>query len=68
MTPEPHYSWNQPICEVCWTERNPGRIPVLNGNPDAEECSYCGRPTVAGIYVRDDPKTVAYPKLKEDWS
>jgi hypothetical protein len=31
-----------------------------------EHCSYCGQPTIMGIYTRADPATVAYPREKND--
>ena len=50
--------WTHPICEECWTQRNPHRVPVVMGNSEAERCCYCGGPTADGIYVRDDPALV----------
>lgn len=55
-------SWTQAICWTCWTERHPDReaIRVVNGDP--ETCSYCGNETTSGIYVRDDPAGVPFPR------
>lgn len=33
---------------------------------DEETCVYCGKPTTAGIYVREDPATAAHPTLEKD--
>jgi len=55
-------NWNQPICGNCWNARNPGRVPVQGWFDGIEErCAYCGHPTTAAIFVRDDPATVPYP-------
>jgi hypothetical protein len=55
-------SWTQAMCVGCWEERHPDR-PAGRGEqgPD-ERCSYCGESTRSGIYVREDPATVAYPR------
>jgi hypothetical protein len=66
--------WNQPCCERCWIEREgiwdeQGdddvliglRLPVRLVDIELEQCSYCGKPTFIGVYVRADPKTVPYP-------
>lgn len=69
-------NWNQPICEMCWIERNSEweehpdgfdvlvsiRQPVTVKNSGIETCCYCGDPTVVGIYIRKDPDEVNYPK------
>lgn len=49
--------WNHSICQSCWDDRNPLRravqfVPEI-GEP--KTCCFCGRPTKAGIYVRQDP-------------
>jgi hypothetical protein len=33
---------------------------------ELEICSYCGAPTIVGIYTRADPATVAYPREEND--
>lgn len=68
-------SWTQPTCERCWIQQHAGYNdedylvsidrPVLVKEPDLEQCSFCGSPTIVGIYTRADPSTVAYPKEKE---
>jgi uncharacterized Zn finger protein len=61
------YSWTQAICADCWDERHPDRLAVrVLGSPTLETCAYCGHVTKDGIYVRDDPREVAFPRLKED--
>jgi hypothetical protein len=61
----PRYSWTQAICEMCWTMKEPGRVPIKLRIPDAEKCAYCGEDTDAGIYVRDDPMNVQFPREKD---
>ena len=69
-------SWTQPTCEACWITRNSifpedanGQLvgierPVMVKEADLEQCSYCGQPTIVGIYTRADPATVTYPREK----
>lgn len=67
------WSWNQPQCERCWAVLHTdemGRIrePVraLTGTGPAEQCAWCGMPTWAGIWVREDPSKVLFPARKAD--
>ena len=55
-------NWSQPICDSCWTERKPGRVPVRLRAANCETCAYCGHPTRSGIYVRANPTHLPYPK------
>lgn len=57
-------NWNQAICERCWAERNPGRVPVRMPTRSAtvETCSYCAGKTDSGIFVPDHPDRVPYPQ------
>lgn len=60
-------SWTQPLCRACWDLAYPGRRPTRVIDSDLETCCVCGQPTSAGIYVRVDPATVAFPRSgKED--
>lgn len=68
-------SWTQPTCESCWIDQHSawdgdGLIsidrPVMVKEAGIEQCSYCGNPTIMGIYTRADPATVAYPREKND--
>jgi len=69
-------SWTQPTCERCWIIQNAewednDRLvgvnrPVMVMEAELEICSYCGFPTIVGIYTRADPATVRYPKEKDD--
>lgn len=61
-------SWRQAICERCWLRRRPGRAPVRMAWRCAERevCSYCGGDTIAGIYVRDDPAHVPFPRPERE--
>ncbi len=56
-------TWNQPICDSCWTDHQPGRVPVRLRAANAETCAYCARPTRSGIYVRANPNQTPHPKL-----
>lgn len=66
-------SWNQPICERCWIMKNSTadgdnlsvRAPHTHVT-GLETCAFCGEPTIVGIYVRHDPKRVAYPAVDDD--
>lgn len=61
-------NWNQPICDKCWDERNPDRLPVRIKPEYAEEktCAYCGEPTKSGIFVRAHPLSVPHPAPDDD--
>ena len=47
--------WTHAICEDCWLEREPNKQPCQLTNAADESCCYCGKTTVAGIYVRGNP-------------
>lgn len=47
--------WNHSVCEACWFDANPDRIPVRVPDSDRRLCCLCGKPTISGIYVRHDP-------------
>jgi hypothetical protein len=56
--------WTHSICEQCWVGKNPGREPhrvvrESRFNADKELCCYCGREHQSGIFVREDPSSVA---------
>jgi hypothetical protein len=57
-------TWNQAICEDCWDKRHPERRPVTVkfDMRDREQCCDCGLPTLSGIYLREDPMLVRYPR------
>ncbi len=55
-------SWSQPICDVCWRQREGDRIPVRIVTRPPERCAFCGDPTTSGIYVRIDPALVLHPR------
>jgi len=61
-------SWRQAICERCWLRRRPCQRPVLvPSNPVVlEVCSYCGGDTIVGIYVRDNPALVPFPRVETE--
>ena len=55
-------NWNQPICDHCWTAREPNRVPVRVVYRQQHSCAFCGRTTQSGIYVRADPHSVPFPR------
>jgi hypothetical protein len=59
-------SWRQAICERCWLRRRPGRAPIRVPSRAVvlETCSYCGSDTIFGIYVRDNPALVPFPRFE----
>ena len=40
-------------------------MPTRASEPVLEKCGYCGGPTIFGVYRRQDPSTVPYPKKEE---
>ena len=57
-------SWTQALCLPCWIARKGNRVPVRAAHdPEREQCCDCGMPTTDGIYIRDDPTTVRYPRV-----
>ena len=58
-------NWNQPKCEQCWENENPNREAVRVIDHNLELCSTCARETYSGIYVRQHPDDVNYPKEDE---
>lgn len=52
-------AWTHSICDECWKENNPSRIPVraLTGMKK-EQCCYCGKLHNSGIYTREDETEV----------
>lgn len=65
-------AWTHAICGACWNRVNPDR--QVKGSDfrggDDEKCCWCAAPTVAGIYLRADPKTLpcagVHPEAKTD--
>jgi len=53
--------WTQPICADCFQETYGGE-PVRVSSPHPECCCLCGDDTSDGIYIRIDPRTVAFPR------
>lgn len=37
-------------------------MPTRILEPELEKCAFCGAPTIFGVYIRQDPATVPYPK------
>lgn len=73
-------TWNQPQCTDCWVGANSTpaadddgglmiRQPVRVNDEWADAlrvCSFCGRVTASGIFVRADPRSVPYPASDDD--
>lgn len=60
------YSWTQPICFPCYSDRHPGRPATRLREPEVETCVDCGRSTTDGIYLRVDPAIARHPTRKRD--
>jgi hypothetical protein len=60
------YSWTQPACDKCWSERHPERGPVRLKSPEVEQCVFCATRTDSGIYVRISPEEAPFPSLLKD--
>lgn len=59
-------SWTQPVCEWCYRDLMPDRIPHRLKEPEANPCCICGSVNQDGIYFRVDPTTVRYPQEDDD--
>ena len=59
-------SWSQAICSGCYDKRYPQRPPVKFKSARREQCCDCGMPTDEGIYMREDPMTVRFPRVVRD--
>ena len=59
-------TWTQAICEECYQKRRPGWRPYRLKKPDEEICCDCGKKTKSGIYYRENPNLVKYPRQEED--
>lgn len=58
--------WTHAICTVCWSSREPGRLPATVKGATPEPCCFCGQMTDAGIYVRHDPRDLSCKHPDED--
>jgi len=62
-------SWTQPICLPCWRIYFPHRTASAHAIKPKyavrEKCAFCGAETHAGLYVRQDPKTVPFPRTED---
>ena len=58
--------WTHPICDKCWEERNPDRMPYRFKEPKKYKCCYCGKETDSGIFIRENAKNVKYPYEEEE--
>ena len=70
-------SWTQPICERDWLARrsvvqSDGSVHVDRPTQlrrefiEVERCSFCGGPTIFGVFVREDPAKVPFPATKDE--
>lgn len=50
--------WTHAVCDDCWDDKHPDRLSPRAGTGEIEHCCYCGRHTVSGIYLRDDPTSI----------
>lgn len=58
--------WTQAICDPCFVDRyGHSRVVSRTTEPEREQCCDCGVPTTSGIYIRDDPAQVRYPRPKD---
>lgn len=58
--------WTHAVCDPCWTEMEPGGLPVRMAKPRIEYCGWCAARTESGVYRRADPETVPYPDQPAD--
>ena len=59
-------SWTQAICDKCWDTYGAGEpLRVSLEVRESERCGWCGDDTLSGIYTRQDPKNVNYPRQEE---
>jgi hypothetical protein len=61
------YSWTQPMCRECWDKHALLKFDWA-GMPEEgppETCAWCGLDTRSGIYVRQDPAGVPFPRKEE---
>ena len=73
-------NWTQPLCDHCWIEmygnfddddclvsfRVPTRVVSDPEKPEIEQCCKCGRFTMGGIFIRIDPDTVPYARIRDE--
>ena len=51
------HGWVHCQCYDCWTFEHPDGIPVRIRDSEEDKCCYCGRLTIEGIYVRQNPNS-----------
>jgi len=53
--------WIHSICDQCWAETEPDRIPIrlILPDADAEKCCRCGQLHASGINVKARPDSYA---------
>ena len=57
--------WTHAICDYCYVARGHVASPVRTTEPQREQCCDCGMPTTDGIYIRDDPNFVRFPRPRD---
>ncbi len=55
--------WTRAVCKACWEKMNPARtaVSIIRDVDPVERCCLCGAKTKDGIYIRIDPRKVAFP-------
>jgi hypothetical protein len=46
--------------------RSPVRLNQTAHDSTIEQCAWCGKPTIVGIYKRADPRAVPYPATERE--
>lgn len=62
------FSWNQPLCSLCYEKRHPGRAPIQlrPEHRDERACCDCGITTAEGIFIRADPQSGRWPTWRDE--
>ena len=61
------WSWTQSICDDCWKVYGDPLIEprrITEANREKDRCGWCGDIHESGIYTRQDPRDVPYPRLE----
>lgn len=51
--------WTHYLCDECWLQLKMDYPPVRLKYPDPQACCNCGTVSESGIFVRQDPLTLA---------
>lgn len=61
-------TWNHPICKDCWEKRWAQEFHWSMVNmqfTDYRQCCDCGKGTLGGAIIHDDPTKVRFPAIIE---